>query len=66
MNHSPAVHPVNEAALQVFVETLQLKAYSKNTIRTYRNEFIQLLGLLKSVPVESLSKKMNLQIAKSS
>lgn len=48
------IHPVNQAAFRLFIETLQLKAYSGNTIKTYRNEFAQLLYLLKGVPAESL------------
>ena len=48
------IDAVNQAAFQTFIETLQLKAYSENTIRTYRNEFAQLLYLLKTVPAESL------------
>jgi integrase/recombinase XerD len=45
----------NLAALEDFVQMLQLKAYSKSTIITYRNEFIQLLKLLKQKPVDSLT-----------
>jgi len=37
------IHPVNQAAFKTYIETLQLKAYSESTIRTYRNEFAQLL-----------------------
>ncbi len=48
------IHPVNQPAFQTFIETLQLKAYSDNTIKTYRNEFAQLLYIIKHVPVESL------------
>lgn len=44
----------NLAALKRFVEQLKLKAYSSSTIRTYRNEFLQLLKLLKHRPVSSL------------
>ena len=45
----------NLAALESFVQRLQLKAYSKSTITTYRNEFIQLLKLLKQKPVGTLT-----------
>lgn len=45
----------NGAALVRLVETLQLKGYSANTIRTYRNEFMQLLSLLGSIKVYDLS-----------
>ncbi|RYE27083.1 MAG: integrase [Sphingobacteriaceae bacterium] len=48
------IHTENQPALRRFVETLQLKAYSENTIRTYRNEFAQLLYLLKNIPVITL------------
>lgn len=49
------IHPVNKPALDRLVETLQLKAYSPNTLRTYTNEFAQLLQILKNTPVDSLS-----------
>lgn len=45
----------NLTALERFVQQLQLKAYSKSTIITYRNEFIQLLKLLKDKPVDTLT-----------
>jgi integrase/recombinase XerD len=45
----------NRRELGRFVEQLTLKAYSKSTIRTYRNEFMQLLQLLKSKPVLELT-----------
>lgn len=45
----------NREALRRFLETLKLKAYSPATIRTYRNEFMQLLQLLKSRHVDDLS-----------
>ncbi len=51
----PKIDPVNQAAFQAYIETLQLKAYSKNTINTYRNEFAQLLFTLKSHKVEDLT-----------
>jgi site-specific recombinase XerD len=44
----------NLEALEKFVQLLKLKAYSESTIRTYRNEFIQLLQLLKKKPVQEL------------
>jgi len=46
---------VNLKALESFVQLLKLKAYSASTINTYRNEFIQLLKLLKKKPVEDLT-----------
>jgi site-specific recombinase XerD len=42
-------------SLQQFIQQLQLKAYSASTIRTYRTEFLQLLKLLKSNPVNELT-----------
>lgn len=45
----------NLVALQQFVQHLKLKAYSESTIKTYRNEFLQLLQLLKRRPVFELS-----------
>jgi site-specific recombinase XerD len=41
--------------LEKFVEHLKLKAYSTSTIRTYRNEFLQLLQLLKHKAVNELT-----------
>ena len=38
----------NRQQFQLFTEQLALKKYSPNTIRTYQNEFLQLLQLLKS------------------
>jgi site-specific recombinase XerD len=48
------IHPVNQSALQKYIETLQLKAYSPSTIRTYQNEFAQLLYVLKSTNVDDI------------
>ena len=45
----------NLAALQKFVEQLKLKAYTPSTIKTYRNEFLQLLQLLRNKPVNELT-----------
>lgn len=45
----------NLEALEKFVQLLKLKAYSESTIRTYRNEFMQLLHLLKKKPVNELT-----------
>jgi len=41
------LQPLNQAALLRMVETLQLKSYSLNTINAYRNEFAQLLHVIK-------------------
>lgn len=46
---------VNQSALCRYIETLQLKAYSENTIRTYRNEFAQLLYLIKDTYIDTLT-----------
>jgi integrase/recombinase XerD len=45
----------NLTALERFIEQLKLKAYSSSTIRTYRNEFLQLLQLLKTRYVNDLT-----------
>lgn len=51
------IHPVNHHALEYFIAELKLKGYSENTIRTYTNEFAQLLYLLKDKPVDELSQE---------
>lgn len=48
------IYAENQPALRLLTETLQLKAYSESTIKTYRNEFGQLLFALKSMPVDTL------------
>jgi site-specific recombinase XerD len=45
----------NIAALQRFIEQLKLKSYSASTLKTYRNEFLQLLQILKNKPVDTLT-----------
>jgi integrase/recombinase XerD len=45
----------NMQALAVFVQQLQLKGYSNSTIKTYRNEFCQLLQTIKKTAVQSLT-----------
>ena len=45
----------NLKALEEFVQQLKLKAYSNSTIKTYRNEFLQLLKLLKKKHVVDLT-----------
>ena len=54
---SPAwkLNKENLLALEKFIELLKLKAYSISTITTYRNEFLQLLQLLKTKPVNELT-----------
>ena len=51
------IHSVNQPALKNLIEELNLRAYSKNTIKTYSIEFAQLLYLLKEKPVDQLSVK---------
>jgi integrase/recombinase XerD len=48
------IHPVNQDAYKEMSQTLVLKGYSQNTIRTYLNEFLQLLKILKAHPVVDL------------
>jgi integrase/recombinase XerD len=45
----------NLQALAVFVQQLQLKSYSPSTIRTYKNEFSQLLQTIKKTEVQNLT-----------
>ncbi len=45
----------NLKALEKFIEQLKLKAYSPSTIKTYRNEFLQLLHILKKKSVHELT-----------
>lgn len=45
----------NLKALEALVQHLKLKAYSLSTIRTYRNEFLQLLQLLKKKKADDLT-----------
>lgn len=52
INH---INQINHPALQKYIETLQLKAYSQKTIITYKNEFLQLLYLLKDNLVDNLT-----------
>jgi site-specific recombinase XerD len=47
--------PDNLEALRRFTEQLKLKAYSASTIKTYRNEFLQLLCLLRNKKVSELT-----------
>lgn len=47
--------PGHLAALQRFLDHLRLKAYSPSTIKTYRNEFLQLLQRVKKKQVDELT-----------
>ena len=55
LNAEQKLSKENLAALEKFIELLKLKAYSESTIRTYRNEFLQLLQLLKKKPACELT-----------
>lgn len=48
------IHPVNQAAYTRLLDTLRLKGYSPNTLKTYTNEFVQILQTLRSHPVDQL------------
>ncbi len=58
---APAFKISNEnlTALEKFIQQLYLKAYSPSTIKTYRNEFMQLLQLLPSIPMVLLPKRFS-------
>ncbi|HQW18235.1 MAG: tyrosine-type recombinase/integrase [Bacteroidia bacterium] len=47
--------PANQAAIKRLIEHLQLKGYSPNTIRTYSQEFFQLLKAIKNNSVNGLT-----------
>lgn len=49
------VAPTNRLALQRMHETLLLKGYSQNTVKSYCGEFMQLLIILKNVDVNTLT-----------
>ena len=54
----PAIQQLSQNNLQELersIETLVLKAYSSSTIKTYRNEFFQLLKEIKEIPVQNLA-----------
>ena len=46
--------PNNSGEMKRFLDQLALKAYSPSTIRTYRNEFAQLLQILGTIQVQDL------------
>jgi site-specific recombinase XerD len=43
----------NHAALKLIIEEIQLKGYSDNTLKTYRNEFGIYLNYLKEIPAQN-------------
>ncbi|MDO5510884.1 MAG: tyrosine-type recombinase/integrase [Weeksellaceae bacterium] len=49
------IHPNNHKAFENFCQTLQLKGYSQNTVKTYTSEFLQFLTTLKSHAADDLS-----------
>lgn len=55
--HISRLPEYNQNALLQFVTQLQLKAYSSNTIKTYRNEFLHLLFTIKRHAVEKLTEE---------
>ena len=54
-NYSTNISANNAEQLSLYIQQLQLKAYSPNTIRTYRNEFMIFLQTLKNTNAESLT-----------
>jgi integrase/recombinase XerD len=50
-----SLSPENQKALENFIQELELKAYSPQTIKTYRNELLALLLILKSHSIEKLT-----------
>ena len=50
-----AVNNKNLHQLELMVKTLQLKAYSYNTIALYRNEILSLMRILANRPIEQLT-----------
>jgi integrase/recombinase XerD len=48
------ISDINKGQLQKFLQQLTLKAYSPSTIRTYKNEFEQLLQAIGKYPVQNL------------
>jgi len=47
--------PINQTALMRMYKHLKLKSYSPNTVKVYLSEFMQLLQILKTHPVDKLS-----------
>lgn len=51
----PLLTENNQTQLYLFLEKLTLKKYSDSTITTYKNEFLQLLQMLKQIEVQYLT-----------
>lgn len=51
------INQVNQKAFCSYVEKLEMKAYSNNTIRTYTSEFLHLLQLIGNKNVNELNSK---------
>jgi site-specific recombinase XerD len=52
--NAPSITANNKKEFARFVDQLRLKSYSSSTIKTYRNEFMQLLQLLGEIRVQDL------------
>lgn len=55
IHHPIAIQGVNREAMNLYIQRLQLKAYSSSTIKTYRNEFGAFLATLGRVAADSLT-----------
>ncbi len=55
INHYTQINDYNKQQLAIYLKTLTLKAYSKSTINTYKNEFAIFLQSLKSIKVDELT-----------
>lgn len=51
------IHPINAHALSALEKEIKLRGYSPNTLKTYLNEFAQLLYTIKDYPIENLNEK---------
>lgn len=51
------IDEINMPAMKKLVDELRLKGYSSNTIKTYSTEFAQLLYVLKTTPVDTLTEE---------
>jgi integrase/recombinase XerD len=55
INHYTQINDYNKQQLAIYLKTLTVKAYSKSTINTYKNEFAIFLQSLKSFKADELS-----------